>query len=167
MKRCRRYRKEDKGAVIDVHQFFFPDLKIHKDLFFVYEKTGYVLEDEQGISGFFLVMPYSPVAFPKPSLPVHWRPYSNLAQIIAVGDKRPGLITNMIKLIADSVELDHFVFPVVVTAYAHTNDGKRLLRILGFEMVEDKQYALQINSVSDIYRNLKRNIRLGINTGDN
>ncbi len=166
MKKCRRYTNDDKDAVSEIHQLFFPEFELHKNSFFVYEKTGYVFEDNQGISGFFILMPYSPVAFPRPVLPVHWRPYSNLAQVIAIADKRPGLMTNMIKLIVDNVEIDHFVFPLVLTAYAHTNDGKRLLRLLGFDMVEDTHYALKINSSMDVYDNLKRNIKLRVNSVD-
>ncbi len=124
----------------------------------ILEKNGFLLSDEQGVSGYFLMVPYSPFAFPKPCFPQDWRPRSNYAHIVALGDERPGNVLRLVSGITHAIDLRHYQFPLVITSFGNSAQGRRLLDLLGFSRVDGNHYAVQVHSLNDLIAHGKQSV---------
>ncbi|MEY2335863.1 hypothetical protein [Acidithiobacillus ferrianus] len=112
----------------------------------VYKKHGMLIKTNGEITGYYVMAPYTPSAYPKPWFPDHWRPKSNFAHFVALANKSWGLhnLFSLLQQISKDTDMKYYDFPLTITAFAESVSGVRLLKLCGFQEVADRFYAVTI-----------------------
>jgi hypothetical protein len=112
----------------------------------VYKKHGMLIQSNGEVTGYYVLAPYAPFAYPKPWFPDHWRPKSNFAHFVALANKS-GRLHNLLSLlhqISIDTDMRYYQFPLTITAFAESVSGARLLELCGFQEVTNRFYAVTI-----------------------
>jgi hypothetical protein len=112
----------------------------------VYQKHGALIQTNGEVTGYYVLAPYAPFAYPKPWFPDHWRPRSNFAHFVALANKSGSLhnLLSLLQQISTETDMRYYHFPLTITAFADSSIGARLLELCGFQEVTDRFYAVTI-----------------------
>ena len=112
----------------------------------VYKRHGVIIHTDGEITGYYVLAPYAPFAYPKPWFPDHWRPMSNFAHFVALANKSGSLhnLFSLLQKISTDTDMRCYYFPLTITAFAESIAGIRLLKLCGFEEITDRFYAVTI-----------------------
>lgn len=127
----------------------------------VYKKHGMLIKTNGEITGYYVMAPYTPSAYPKPWFPDHWRPKSNFAHFVALANKGGGLhnLLSLLQQISKNTDMKYYHFPLTITAFAESTSGRRLLKLCGFQEVTDRFYAVNItNGLHELVNHAERTI---------
>ncbi|WP_163057055.1 hypothetical protein [Acidithiobacillus ferrooxidans] len=127
----------------------------------VYQKHGMLVHTNDEITGYYVLAPYAPFAYPKPWFPDHWRPKSNFAHFAALANKSGSLhhLLSLLQQISTETDMRSFIFPLTITAFAESGSGARLLELCGFQEVTDRFYAVTITKgLYELVEHAKRTI---------
>lgn len=127
----------------------------------VYEKHGMLIQTNGDVTGYYVLAPYAPFAYPKPWFPDHWRPKSNFAHIAALANKSGNLhnLLLLLQQISSETDMRYYHFPLTITAFAESVSGARLLEFCGFQEVTDRFYAVTITKgLYELVEQAKRTI---------
>ncbi len=149
----------DSRSLVEMRNHFFSEQP--NEPLLVYKKHGMLIQSSGEVTGYYVLAPYAPFAYPKPWFPDHWRPKSNFAHFAALANKS-GSLHNLLSLlhqISTETDMRYYHFPLTITAFAESASGARLLLLCGFQEVTDRFYAVTVTKgLDELVEHAKRTI---------
>lgn len=148
----------------------------HSRLSTIYDELhlryGYLLadDDQSDVRGFFSMIPYSEIGYPRPSFPTHWRPQSKLfhSGVLAYRGRYGALA--IVRAIVGESDFGDMRHPITITAELVTDAGKRFfMDVCGATQISQNAghpvAALTFAQRLDVYHIAKNRIRGAVTKG--